>query len=117
MPNLFKDMDREVLALGNSGILVTLGHVPREENRAADFLSKAGATSAGRRKIVKTEDVRRYATSGINTSSSKDEPVVALSESPEDMKPLIQWTPDGEYWTKARAVEDSSAITPHPDLN
>lgn len=115
--DLFKDMDREVLALGNSGILVTLGHVPREENRAADFLSKAGATSAGHRKIVKTEDVRRYATSGIKTSSSKDEPVVALSESPEDMKPLIQWTPDGEYWTTARAIEDSSAITPYPDLN
>ncbi|KAL9131062.1 MAG: hypothetical protein Q9175_006860, partial [Cornicularia normoerica] len=44
--NLFRSLDGEVTLSIKSGIPVTLSHVPREQNRKADALSKLGAASS-----------------------------------------------------------------------
>ena len=103
--DLSKDLDSEDSALEKNGRLVTLDYLPREENGAADALSKSSVKSAGRSKVVKTENVKTYVTSGINNSGPQDEPFVALSEkSPHDSKQLTQWTPDGECWANSGSV-------------
>ena len=122
--DLFKSLDEEVSLSRNRDIPVTLSHVPREENKKADALSKLGAGSGepsiklGDSNKRSSEQPEIAATGESSTGSKKaakgetngnneqdDRPGLLLGKDLfEDMKPLLQWSPDGVYWAETHSV-------------
>ncbi|KAL8916927.1 MAG: hypothetical protein Q9172_006049 [Xanthocarpia lactea] len=98
--DLFKILDQKTTELMKVGVLVRLNHIPREQNSIADRLAKLGAVGAP----------------GCPISSPSDTgPELILGrELFDQQKPLVQWTPDGNYWVKMNGppVEDGK-ITMH----
>ena len=94
--DLFQTMDREVEAFRSNGVALVLEHVPREANRVADGLAKAGAQgqpgSAG----------FSLSTKHVQDAEKTGRPAGILGRGLfDDYKPLVQWTPDGLYWAKS----------------
>ena len=125
--DLFKSLDEEVSLSRKRDVPVTLNHVPREQNKKADALSKLGAGSGvpsmkmgiptkGSSEQPETEATgnsgkgsNNGAKAGMNGNNEQDgRPKVLLGKDLfEDMKPLVQWTPDGIYWAKSQSVTSS----------
>ena len=125
--DLFRSLDEEVSLWINNDVPVTLKHVPREQNRKADALSKQGAfssvpsitlsnphkgTSKGggdeaRGKSEKDGKGGRppKAKSGKGVDGRPD--VILGKKAVEKTKPLVQWTPDGEYWVEWQSNSSS----------
>ena len=118
--DLFRSLDKEVSLSKKKGVPVTLNHVPREQNRMADALSRGGAVSivptmtlsnphnganqgSGDEAKGKAEKDRKGGrppkAKGGNHEDGR--PKVILGTKPfEKTKPLVQWTPDREYWVE-----------------
>lgn len=95
--DLFKKLDNEAVRSAESGILVQLSHVPREENRIADGLAKAGAQGP-------------LGGPGFEMALVSPDKVPGIIGRPlfEKAKPLVQWTPDGFYWAKSVDLRDQN---------
>ena len=122
--DLFKSLDQEVSLSRKRGIPVTLSHVPREQNKKADALSKLGAGSEGpsielgnakkasseqpetEAKGKSSKEGKKGAKGEMNGNNEQDgRPGLLLGKDLfEDMKPLVQWSPDGVYWAKTQSV-------------
>lgn len=84
--DLFQILDCEVTALGSADIPVILHYVPREKNNVADGLAKAGA---------------RRGSGGLGGGVSDILSGLFLGRPMFDqIKPLVQYTPDGRYWAQ-----------------
>ena len=125
--DLFKSLDEEVSLSHKRDVPVTLSHVPREQNKKADALSKLGAGSdvpslkIGNPNKGSSEqpDVEATANSGkgsnkgakaeMNGNNERDgRPQILFGKNIfEDMKPLAQWSPDGVYWAESQSVTSS----------
>ena len=125
--NLFKSLDEEVSLSCKRGIPVTLSHVPREQNKKADALSKLGAGSGlpsmrpsnpnkgstEQPEIEGTENSDKGSKKGakgeMNGNNEQDgRPIAILGKDLfEDVKPLVQWSPDGAYWAEWQSVTSS----------
>ena len=122
--DLFKSLDQEDALSRKRGIPVTLSHVPREQNKKADALSKLGAGSEGpsiklgnpkkasseqpetEAKGKSSKEGKKGAGGEMNGNNELDgRPGLLLGKDLlEDMKPLVQWSPDGVYWAKTQSV-------------
>ena len=122
--DLFKSLDEEVSLSHKRDVPVTLSHVPREQNKKADALSKLGAGSdvplmrlsnpdKGSGEQPEDEamgnsgkESGRGAEGQTNGNNKQDRgPQMLLGKDLfEDMKPLVQWSPDGVYWAKTQSV-------------
>ena len=133
--DLFRSLDKEVSLWIKNGVPVTLNHVPREQNRKADALSKRGAVSSvpsmtlcnphkgtskgggdeARRESEK--DGKGRGPSKAKTGSGEDgRPKVTLGKKAvEKIKPLVQWTPDGEYWVEWQSNSEKMEMLVVPD--
>ena len=125
--DLFKSLDEEVSLSLKRDVPVTLSHVPREQNRKADALSKLGAGSdvpsiklsnpnkgsSEQPEIEATgnpgKGSSKGAKVGMNGNNEQDgRPEILLGKDLfEHMKPLVQWSPDGVYWAKSQSVTSS----------
>ncbi|KAM0802983.1 ribonuclease H-like domain-containing protein [Usnea florida] len=125
--DLFRSLDEEVSLLMKTGVSVTLNHVPREQNQKADALSKRGAVSGvplmtfsiphkgssneGRdeaRENPKKDGKGRGPPKAKGGNGVEGRPDVILGKKAvEKRKPLVQWTPDGEYWVEWQSVSSS----------
>ncbi|KAL8861231.1 MAG: hypothetical protein Q9178_002447 [Gyalolechia marmorata] len=91
--DLFKILDQKATELMKVGVRVMLKHIPREQNSIADRLAKAGA-----------EGPRGTADFSLGSSSHgpPGPPKLTLDrELLDQQKPLVQWTPDGNYWVRS----------------
>ena len=120
--DLFKSLDEEVSLLRKRDIPVTLSHVSREQNKKADALSKLGAGShvplmrLSNPKNGINEQPEATGKSGKGSKKRAEGEMSGKSEQDgrpdgilgkplfEDMKPLVQWSPDGVYWAKTQSV-------------
>ena len=84
--DLFKLLDQEVNKSKDQGIPVELSHVPREGNTAADTLARAGAVGSSNQSLVQ---------SMTGGGGVLGRPLF------EKVRPLVQWSPDGEYWARS----------------
>ena len=125
--DLFRSLDEEVSLLIKNGVSVTLNHVPREQNQKADALSKRGAVSGvplmtfsiphkgssneGRdeaRENPKKDGKGRGPPKAKGGNGVEGRPDVILGKKAvEKKKPLVQWTPDGEYWVEWQSNSSS----------
>ena len=114
--DLFRSLDEEVSHSMKNGVSVTLSHVPREQNRKADALSKRGAASSvppmtlsnphkggGDETMGKAEKDGKGGgppkAKGGNGEDGRPELIIG-KKAFEKTKPLVQWSPDGDYWVK-----------------
>ncbi|KAL8817790.1 MAG: hypothetical protein Q9191_008078 [Dirinaria sp. TL-2023a] len=89
--DLFQIMDKAVEVFRSDGVALVLEHVPREANRVADGLAKAGARGPPGSIGFSLQDAEaRGPGRGILGRNLFDE-----------YKSLVQWTPDGLYWSKS----------------
>ena len=122
--DLFKSLDEEVSLALKSGISVTLNHIPREQNKEADALSKLGATSQeplvmltnpkeGSNKEAKDEAKGKTGIKGKKGVKAEMDGGVERDGRPsmilgknlfDQMKPLVQWSPDGFYWAQWQPI-------------
>lgn len=118
--DLFRSLDKEVSLSIKNGVPVTLEHVPREQNRKADALSKWGAASTVPSISLSNPHKGANKGGGDGTTGKGEEdgngggPLKAKDSNGKDdrpglifgknlcemTKPLVQWTPDGYYWVK-----------------
>lgn len=118
--DLFRSLDKEVSLSTKSGIPVTLSHVPREQNRQADALSKLGAASSepsitlnfsdkGSKKETGMQAIenpkkgnQKGADARAKGSDGKDgKPEMMFGRNIfQKLRPLVQWSPDGYYWAE-----------------
>ena len=125
--DLFRSLDEEASLSKTNGVPVTLNHVPREQNWKADALAKRGATSSA--PMIMLSNPHKGANQGggdeARGKSEKDgkggrppkakggngedgRPEVILGKKAvEKSKPLVQWTPDGEYWVEWQSNSSS----------
>ena len=116
--DLFKFLDEEVSLSIKNGVPVTLNHVPREQNREADALSKRGAASSrqpmtlgiphkGTSKGGGDKTMGKAENNGKGGGPPKAKgghgehgrPKLTLGKKTfETTKALAQWSPDGVYW-------------------
>ena len=121
--DLFKSLDEEVSLSRNRDIPVTMTHVPREQNKKADALSKLGAGGGvlsiqlsnpkkGSSEQPETEATekadegsKKEAKAKMNGNNEQDgRPGLLLGKNLfEETKPLVQWSPDGVYWAKTQS--------------
>ena len=83
--DLFKLLDQEVNKSMDQGVPIVLSHVPREENTVADTLARAGAEGSFNQSLL----------------HSMQESGVIGRPFFEKARPLVQWSPDGEYWARS----------------
>ena len=125
--DLFRSLDEEVALSINCGIRVTLSHVARNQNKDADALAKRGAVSgvpsmtignpnkgsnkeAGVQAIGETgKEANQGAKAKVNGSIGQNgRPEMLLGKNAlEKIEPLVQWTPDGEYWARWQSINGS----------
>ena len=118
--DLFKSLDEEFSISIKRGVPVTISHVPREQNKKADALSKLGAVCkvplvtlsspiGGSKKEAGVEATRKVGKGeervvDVELDDCVDQdgrPRMLLTKGDMDkMKPLVQWTPDCHYWVK-----------------
>lgn len=121
--DLFRSLDEEVSLWTKTGVPVKLSYVPREQNQKADALSKLGATSSVPSfSIVHPEKASSDKEAGGSGEPDKGgkkgteakakgrdrenaKPGILLGKNAfGDWKPLVQWTPDGDYWAEWQAT-------------
>lgn len=116
--DLFRSLDEEFSLSIKSGIPVTLSHVPREQNRKANALSKLGAASgvpsitfcnpdkgsgevAGVESTAKQDKASKEGAEAKGSGGEDGRPQIIFGKNMcEKMRPLVQWSPDGVYWAK-----------------
>ena len=88
--DLFKVLDALASEFTANDVLLNVKHIPREENRIADGLAKAGA-------------VGPPGSPGFDMKLLTGRAPGMLLGRPlfEKAKPLVQWTPDGLFWAKS----------------
>ena len=126
--DLFRSLDEEVSLSIKRGIPVTLSHIPREQNKKADALSKLGAASdepsvavrvsnKGSSKETKVEATGERGKGGKKGAEAESSSGLLQDCRPDlllgkdlfkKMKPLVQWTPDGVYWAKVQSTGEPS---------
>lgn len=127
---LFISLDQEVSLSKQRGIPVTLSHIPREQNKKADALSKLGAASeqpsikfqlgnpskeSSKGAVVKAtgktgKGGKKGVQAEIDDCAVQDgRPQFLVGKDLfEQMKPLVQWSPDGVYWAMQQPGGDPS---------
>ena len=88
--DLLKLLDQEVTKSKNQGIPVALKHVPREENTAADTLAKSGAQGSSTQSKLNDLLCSTNGKMGVGRGFF------------DEVRPLVQWSPDGAYWVQSK---------------
>ena len=103
---------------------MTLSHVPREQNRKADALSKLGAASSVPSLTLSNPNRGSNNEAGVETTGKLDKgckkggeakvkcgdgedgrPGMILGKKLfEKTRPLVQWSPDGVYWAEWQSI-------------
>lgn len=105
--DLFRSLDEEVSLSIKRGIPVTLSHVPKEQNWKADTLSKLGAgtrapsialNGAGTNTTGKPDKGGKKGAKAEAKGSGGPPDMMLGKDAIANMKPLVQWTPDGTIW-------------------
>ena len=116
--DLFRSLDEEVSLWKTNGVPVTLNHVPREQNRKADALSRQGAASRvppmtlispykGTSKGGEYEAMENSEKDGTGRRPPKAKSgngqdgrpdLILGKKAVEKTKSLVQWSPDGGCW-------------------
>lgn len=92
--DLFKDLDMQVSTMKAEGVEVSLAIVSRQENKEAIALSRSGATQSRPWKRV-----HRYPKDSKGNRKLDSPPELLIARDLlDEMKPLAQWTPDGDGW-------------------
>ena len=128
--DLFKSLDEEVSLSRKRGMPVTLSYIPRDQNQKADALSKLGAASdvpsitlrnpkEGSSKKAEVEGTGRKGIDGQKGAKAELKSGVKQDGKPEmllgknlfeELKPLVQWTPDGVYWAQWQSADGSVRV-------
>ena len=125
--DIFRSFDEEVSLSTENGVPMTLNHVPREQNRKAFTLSKRGAASS-RPSMTLSYLHKGTSKGGGNEARANPEkhgqdgrPPKAGSGNGKDgrlelilgekkfdrTRPLVQWSPDGDYLVEWQPNESS----------
>ena len=126
--DLFKSLDEEVALSIKRGIRVTLSHIHRDQSKEADDLAKRGAASGVPRMTIGKPDEGSKKKAGVQATEMTGEgaskgakaelnggtgedgrPGMILGKTVmEELKPLVQWTPDGVYWASSQSISGSN---------
>ena len=125
--DLFGSLDEEVLLCTKSGIPVSMSHIP---NKEADTLARVGATSCVPTIALRNPDEGSHIEAGAKAMGMPEKggktgakaqaknsllvggrPEIIIGESAiEEMRPLVQWTPDGSHWSEWQPVRGKKAL-------
>ena len=125
--DLFKTLDAEVSLSEELNHPVTLRHVPREQNAKADALSKLGAVDSMPSMNISNPNKANNEKAGVgvkgkpakgqkggagalangNDAETGSPQMILGRPLFEQMRPLVQFSPDGEYWVECHAADGS----------